>query len=396
VAEYEDQFQQHPSHEVLDQLDAALTQKFKHKLDGAAPDHLDRLKQSVNFIRQRLEAASPVLNSAARLNGISNGLQNALNEVNQFVANGNVAHLANASNQVDSPIATAASLPSLSGASPSAKAEDAVSFKKVAEQVIEQLRGQVANAEKAQETFKTQAADLAEKVEAVRTQLDSVEATAAAKLEEIEASHNSEESERKSDFIKAQKERDQEFTNKLNELAESTAKSIREIDEKRKEAERIVQLVGNVGLTGNYKGAGAEEKKTADRLRSQALWCFVGTFVVMAGSLILTAIEGFNPWLAFFRMASALFLLIPGTYAAKESARHRMLENRHRRAELELATIDAYLESLPDDKRNEIKAGLTPKFFGQEDEMQRPHNVDITGNALIGLLKDAISALSKK
>ena len=368
MAEYEDQFQQHPSHEVLDQLEAALSQKFKHKLDGASPDHLDRLKQSVSFIRQRLESASPVLNSAARLNGISKGLQNALNEVNQFVSDGNVAHLANASNHVDGPIATAASMPSLAGADPSVTAEDAVSFKKVAEQVIDQLRGQVATAEKAQEAFRTQAAELAEKVEAVRTQLENVEATAATKLEEIESSYNSEETERQSEFTKAQEKRAQEFASRLQELAESTADTVRTINEKRKEAERIVQLVGNVGLTGNYKGAGAEEKKTADRLRSQAFWCFVGTFAVMAGTLILTAIEGFNPWLAFFRMASALFLLIPGTYA----------------------------ESLPGDKRNEIKANLTPKFFGKEVEMQNSHKADVTGNTLVGLLKDAISALSRK
>lgn len=394
MAEYEDQFQQHPVHEVLDQLEAVLNQKLKHPLDGATPDHLDRLKQSVSFIRQRLEIASPVLNSAARLNGIIKGLQNALTEVNSFVANGNAAHLANASNQVDGPIAAAATLPSLPGESTSVKATDAVSFKKVAEQIIDQLRSQVEETAKSQEKFKNQAIELEEKAKAIQTQLDSVEVTATAKLEEIEATFNSEESERKSDFLKTQKERDQEFSNRLKKLEDSTAESIRAIDEKRKEAERIVQLVGNVGLTGNYKGAGAEEKKTADRLRSQALWCFIGTFVVMAGTLILTAIEGFNPWLAFFRMASALFLLIPGTYAAKESARHRMLENRHRRAELELATIDAYLESLPEDKRSEIKAGLTPKFFGQE--VQQPQKVDVTGSALIGLLKDAISALSKK
>ena len=176
MAEYEDQFQQHPVHELLNQLEAAVAQKFKHKLEGTSVDHSDRLQQGIGFIKQQLEAASLVLNSAARMNGLSKGLQNALNEINQFVANGNAAHLANASNHIDGPIATAATMPSISGAPPSIAVEDAVSFKKVAEQVIEQLRSQVANAVKAQEAFQNQAKELADKVDAVRAKLESVEA----------------------------------------------------------------------------------------------------------------------------------------------------------------------------------------------------------------------------
>lgn len=396
MAEYEDQFEKHPAHGLLDQLEAALNQEFKHELEGAIPDHIDRLTQAISFIRKQLNVASPVLNSAARLNGISSGLQNALKEVNQFSANGNPAHLSNASNQLDGPLATAALLITMPEGPPSVSATDAISFKRIADQIIKQLRDQVAETVEVQEKLNGTASNLAEKLASVKSQLESVEATAASKLEEIQATYNSAETVRRTEFGEGQKQRDKQFSDRLEELSESSAGAIVMLDQKQREAARIVQLIGNIGLTGNYKGAFAEEKHAADRLRSQALWCFVGAFVVMAGTLILTAIEGFHPWLALFRMGSALFLLVPGAYAAKESSRHRANENRHRRSELELATIDTYLESLPPEKRDEIKAQLTPEFFGQKVAPEQDHETEITGKALIDLLKDAIVALSKK
>ena len=78
-----------------------------------------------------------------------------------------------------------------------------------------------------------------------------------------------------------------------------------------------------------------------------------------------------------------------------ESSRHRTLENKNRRAELELASIDAYLESLPDEKRSEIKAALTDKFFGQITEEERAES-GVTTDSLTSLLKEAINALGRK
>lgn len=57
MAVFDEQFQQHPVHEILAQLEAAIAQEFKHELDEAAIDNLERLVQSGAFIRTRLDGA---------------------------------------------------------------------------------------------------------------------------------------------------------------------------------------------------------------------------------------------------------------------------------------------------------------------------------------------------
>lgn len=396
MATFEDQFQEHPVHAALSQLDAAIAQKHDHALDETAVDNLDRLQQGASFIRSRLDVASPVLNTASRLNGVHKGVQNALNEVNQFMSNGNGGHLANASNQLDGPIATAATFPSLPGTSPAISAEDAISFRRLADKAIDRLKARVVEAESRNEELGNRSEELAQTLDSLKSRIDGVETSVDAKLKELEAAFNSAEAERKTAFNQIEDERKKAFETIVKEHSSSAEKTVTALKGKQDEAERIVQLIGNIGLTGNYRGAGTEERKAADRLRMFALLCFFGTFLVIAATLALIAIEGFNPWLALFRTGAALFLLIPETYAAKESTRHRLMENRHRRAELELASIDAYLDDLPGEKRNEIKAESSAKFFEQDPAVDDGVKSDVSGASLVGLLKDAINALSKK
>lgn len=396
MATFEEQFENHPIHDGLAQLEAAISQDFKHKLDDVAVDNIDRLRQAVAYIRSSVESASPVLNSAARLSGIQKGIQAALNEVNQFISNGNSAHLANASNQIDGPIANCGALALLADRKGLASAKDAVSFKKLAQEVISDLRTETETAKAKNHELLDKISELKNSLSELRTQLEGLEGSATAKLGEIESSFKAEETERDATFKKAETDRTKAFDDAVEAWKKQAADSLNELDSKKTEAERIVQLVGNVGLTGNYQGAGKEEKLAADRLRSLALFCFGGTFIVIAATLFASVIEGFDPWQAFFRLGAALFLLVPGGYAARESSRHRVLENRHRRAELELATINAYLDDLPPDQKHKIKAELTAKFFGKELPTEASPKGDISGSKIVGLLEKAIDALSNK
>ncbi|NHN36185.1 hypothetical protein G8764_02635 [Pseudomaricurvus alcaniphilus] len=395
MAIYEEQFAEHPVHEALSQLQAALRQKHKHKLDDTALDNLDRLNQSASFIEQRLLQASPVLNSAGKLGNVQKGIAASLGEINQFLSNGNSGHLTNASNSVEASVVAAATLVSISGALPSTGAAEATSFKKLADAAIKQINSEAEAAQAKQALFDEQVKLFTQQTSELKTQLDALSVNSAAKLEEIEARFEAEKAERETEFSNLTDESSGKFDSQLSKTREDTEKLITSIKEKKSEAERIVQLVGNVGLTGNYKGAGDNEKKSADTLRNIALGCFVGTSIFVAIVLYLSASGEFDILKSFFRLTAALVLLIPGTYAAKESAKHRTLESRHRRAELELASINAYLDDLPDEERNKLKASLTDRFFGQPvvEEGKQP---DVAPSSLISLLKQSIDALSKK
>lgn len=395
MASSEEQFENHNLHTVLSQLESVLQQKSAKELSDGAVDNLDRIRQATAFIRGRIEVASPLLTPANRLDQIEKSLQACLNEVNQFNSNGNEGHLANASNQIDAGVNNAAVIISLGQPEPSVKAQDAVSFKFLAEEIISSLREKSNSVAERAEKVETDLQNLEEKSEEQKIQIDSLQSTIDSKLQELENQFGAAQTERASEFDAQADQIKKDADDKLSAISESADKTLDEISGKQSEAERIVNLIGNIGLTGNFKGAVAREKQSADRMRIIALICFIAMVVVVLGTLFVSVENGFDPWLAIFRLGAALSLIVPAAYAARESSRHRTLENQNRRAELELASIDAYLESLPDEKRTEIKAALTDKFFGQTPEDEKSGS-DVNTESMTELLRDAINALGKR
>ena len=71
--------------------------------------------------------------------------------------------------------------------------------------------------------------------------------------------------------------------------------------------------------------------------------------------------------MSLVRILSALVLTYPATYAARESAKHRKLENLNRKSELELASINPFIEMLSDEKKESIKEKLVEKYFGNSE-----------------------------
>jgi len=391
----EEQFENHSVHTALSQLDSALQEKSAKELSDGAIDNLDRTRQATAFIRSRMDVASPLLTPSNRLDQIQKSLQGCLNEINQFNSNGNEGHLSNASNQIDAGLNNAAALISLEQPEPSVKAKDAVSFKTLAEEVIASLRDKAQSVEDRAVQIESSLHNLEKRSEDQNTQINSIQSTLDSKLQELENQFAAAQTERTSEFETQAEQIKKEADDRLSSISQTADETLSEISDKKTEAERIVNLIGNIGLTGNFKGAVAREKQSADRMRLIALSCFIAMVGVVLGTLFLSVSNGFDPWLALFRLGAALSLIVPAAYAARESSRHRTLENKNRRAELELASIDAYLESLPDEKRTEIKANLTDKFFGQSPEDEKPET-NVSAESLAGLLKDAINALSKR
>lgn len=77
----------------------------------------------------------------------------------------------------------------------------------------------------------------------------------------------------------------------------------------------------------------------------------------IAGSIDVTTL--------LLRFTMAITIAIPAFYAARESARHRSNADHARQTELELASLGPFLETLPEDERIKLIAGLTPEYFGK-------------------------------
>lgn len=396
MALLEDNYTNHPVHQFVSQLSESLSSAADNAVDATDIDYLDGLNQAVSYIEKRLDSASPVLNSAAKLNQLQKNIQGSLNELNQYVANGNSAHLTNSYNQIDAALNYARSLISISDSAEGVSVSDSVSFKRKAEKIISDIKEKADLVSSQMNEILEDIKSSDEKVDEIYEALKALDSKVSVKFEEIEAEFSENESRRDSRFEENQERFNEAFNALESSLKETSESLVSTISEKKEEAEQIVRLVGNIGLTGNYRGIAERERSSANLMRWIALGCFSLMFLVIGATLIFAVKEGFDPWLTAFRFTAGLVLIIPASYAARESSKHRSAEEKNKRTELELASIDAYLENLPEEEKHRIKSELSTSFFGQSlSDEDAKSSESVSAKSIIELLKDAIAALGK-
>ncbi len=139
---------------------------------------------------------------------------------------------------------------------------------------------------------------------------------------------------------------------------------------KLEDAKRIVGLIGNTGMTGHYQKVANNNKRAAEILRVLALLFFVG--LVAGVSWVVSGIgaDNFSWEVAVFRVLVVATFLAPALYCARESNKHREEEHHNRRIELELASIEPYLDKLPEEKAQQIIEQLASQYFGNHSNIE--------------------------
>jgi hypothetical protein len=343
----------------------------------------------------------PTLVNQGNLNNANSYLQNVLNELNSFKANKNIAHLNNTTNHIDTLIAQFSSFPI-----PRPIIEEAVfsssliSFKEQAEKIIQFLSGRKEELQEQLNEVSQSSSDVEQKfgqlqssiehqnevietaINDFKTQFSALEISLEEELQQAIKTNNEKTEEQIEIISKEHKSLIEKHEEKAEELVSL-------LESKKKEASDLVQIIGNIGITGNYQNIANQEQKSANTWRNIALLLMLLMVGAIALTIFVSVENGFDWKLAIFRLMAALILVIPATYAAKESSKHRALENHNRKAELELASLDPYLEKLPEEKRHQIKENLTEKFFGI-DSGNNKIDEPVTYNALLELIKTAI------
>jgi hypothetical protein len=160
-------------------------------------------------------------------------------------------------------------------------------------------------------------------------------------------------------------------TQKVEELltkAETDSQANREQMEKHLErAKEILGIVAASGVSGHYKETAERDFESANNFRRLTLF-----FFVLMGAVVVYIVLGIHAadfrWeMGLFRMGVGMALLIPAYYCAKESTKHREAEKRNRRLQIELATLEPYLEKLHDgeEMRKILKEKAATYFVGQ-------------------------------
>jgi len=424
MSQWDDKFKSHAIHATLDNLENRLIDESLKTDDLSVIEHLDRIAQLKLYAETCLESLIPALVNHGHLNNTNSYIESIIAELNNYIANRNVAHLNNTSSHIDNAMAQLIALPMQSfPISKQSFTKSLLQFKSLAEESLLEIKGskdtlQASIAEISEDaidqktTLENLVSEIQQHSENIETTLssfterfDNTETDFTNKFDstvsEIEEKYESYTIEFNSQLDSKIQDTEDTFQVKIGEQKETYSAQLESqktdaqgildiLEEKKAEASNLLQIIGNIGITGNYQNIANLEKSAADKWRNIALGLMIAMVAVIGFTIFISATNGFDWKLALFRVGAALALAIPAAYAAKESAKHRLLENHNRRSELELASLDPYLEKLPEETRNKVKEELTKKFFGlnfQEQKAEEP----VSSVAIFDLLKTAVS-----
>jgi hypothetical protein len=359
----------------------------------------DKVFALTHAIAALLQATPAELNSAHSLNQLSTHLQSAVNELATFQANKNPGHIANAAAQIEQNV-----LPFLWGFVPQIQALSPDSLTKLIEAQASVSRESIKQLAAQRDDLATKFADLVSKADAQAVRLEALvegaakeRAEAAATVAKLEQAFAQKETERSAAFDAALTELRNEFSIFDSKVRQDSSGLLAALEDQRVQAARIVQVVGNIGVTGNYQQIGNAEAKQANFWR----WATIGFFTVGVSVAAATFVKfwgaPFSPEIAgsvLIRLLYAIAITAPAWYTAKESARHRTNSDRARQTELELASIGPFIELLPEAKKVQIREQLTPHYFGRSVEAHTANN-PLDATAVKDMVVELVKVLKK-
>jgi hypothetical protein len=391
MSRWDDQFNSHAVNTSLSNLFERLEDNALESQDPEVIDLVDKIKQMANYCETCLQNTIPQLVTAGQLKGLNNQIQNVLSELNSYISAKDISHLNNASSHVDATMTQINAFPiPRQQLSEEGFTKSLLAFKAT----IEGAYNDIQTTKDALATQLTKMTDETRSnqgaIQKTLTKIKTLDSNIDTKEQQFQQTLESNLANNKKKFEATVSGYETTFTGLITELKSNAQVIIETLEQNKKSASDLVQIIGNIGITGNYQKIANEERDSANNWRNIALTLMIGMVLVIGTIIGLSVSEGFDWKLALFRIGTALVLVIPATYAARESSRHRSLESYNRRAELELASLGPFLEKLPEDTKIKLKEQLTGKFFGM-NMPQEGSNENLSANALIDLLKLAIS-----
>lgn len=330
----------------------------------------DKTFSVAQALHDLLQQTPAELTSTQALSQLQGHLQAPLNELTAFVGDKNIGHLSNAASQIDQNV-----LSTLWAFAPQTLRTADITLPALLEAQASASREAIRELQSQRDELATRLQELLSEAQSLKTKLEEVttgaakeRAEAAATVAKLDQSFAERETERQSKFENALGEFRKTFSDQSTATTTAGDKLIKALEDQRDIAARIVQVVGNIGVTGNYQRIANDESRQADLWR----WITIGIF---AGGIGVAAATFYKFWgqplttetalSVLIRLIYAIVITAPAWYTARESARHRTTADRARQTELELASIGPFIELMPEEKKNEIRERLTPLYFGR-------------------------------
>lgn len=397
--------QRYKDSQTLKELDRLFTSIAKARPDFRLTDPEQRIEYSrflraVRYAKRQLLNTDPSLVTATALTQLQKTIAALASQHDAFLSDKNWESLAN---QTDAMLDQLYRLPRLSALPTTVEmAESLRDFRSDAETELQEIKSQLSAAlqelRHGYEALKQQSSQFKQQLDQEQQQFEQQKGRLDKLINDESTRFNDAEQQRLSKFTQAEQGRQTATETAIATMQEDTDKAIKAGDKKLtalcdeqrergkdiitdlgaklEDAKRIVGLIGNTGMAGHYQIVANAERRSANRLRGVAL----GFFILMAAGVAWVVHEVSTPdfsWqVALFRVAVAITLAAPAWYCASESRKHRVIEQRNRRIELELASITPYLGTLPNDKSQAVIEQLAAQYFGNGGASPNPDDGD--------------------
>jgi hypothetical protein len=372
------EFGNHLIFDKIEQFRIRLSEDEIHESIGI--DDINFYETAYKYLLDRLKLTIPAIVLESELTTISQEIENSLSQINTFIGNRNSGHLINAKTHLHSAISRVRNLPLPFSKNDFNFSKNIANFEKIVqekyeilEQDKEELKEELENLNTELEANKTELKRISTILKQKETEIQNLNSNFQTEFTNIKLTTNQNyDSDRKTfrtEFDSLKQTLNTEIEEIKQNIDSDTFELIEKLEEKLEEAKKIVGVIGDISVTGNYQKIANSNKTTADILRIVAIILML----MLSGILIYTIwdISGqtFDWTKSLIRILAAAALSYPATYAVRESSKHRRLEIINRKAELELAAINPFIELLPENKKQEIKEKLVEKYFGNNSNM---------------------------
>lgn len=379
-------------------------------LESSQIESVERIAEVTSFIKRNLENLDPLFTPVAILNNINKQIQNTYNQLNSFRSNKNVNHIGNAESQIDNALVQLSNLPNISDKDGVNEfVENLASFRKSSGQYLRYLEKDY---KKLKENFSKLGFNFQELEKSITEQKNRIDKV----VSDYQKQFLEAESQRREKFQNSEQERVDKFnsqieeankklsqsvddfdttaTEKINDISTSTENLVKNLREKKEEAEKLVNVVANVGMSGGYQKVADQARKTKIFWQVVAIISILGLIGFAIFAFYETVGADFDLGKFGARSFVAVSFGVLAAYSARQADKNAAFERRNRQLELELASIDMYLAKLTEEDQREVKKKLSEKWFGNLPVKDSSKNNSREGTSY-DLLKMVLENLSK-
>lgn len=369
-------YRQHPVHSaVLRLMEIQGNKKLTQESVSSTPAYAlarDKIFAITNVLNDFIQSTPPELVIISSVDTMQPHLDAVVSAVTLFLGDENPEHLVNAANMMERSVVPyfGAFIQGPRGALETSK-HVTESQSEFASKSIQQIAEQRDSLRNMLDVLEEHAKALASRIDDLSENIARERGESAAAVAKLDQSFSLNESQRQAAFDASIQSQQSVVKNELELQAYAASKTLEELNVFKEQAAKIVQVVGNIGVTGNYQRIATAEGKSAN------FWRWV-TVAIFGAGIALAMATFYKFWHEPFSQDTAISVLIrlfyamvitsPAIYTARESARHRTNADRARQTELELASIGPFIELLPEESKVAIRTGLTSSYFGKVTE----------------------------